>query len=101
VALGAVGNALPEVDSADREVPAWFWWWAPNVPRDVARTLPSPPWADMETNYVAETPAQLAEMAEWRRQRPSHGGWCSDTAMSATPLGSHHWVDVAAAIALV
>jgi hypothetical protein len=72
-ALRTIADALPEVDSADRDVPARFWWWAPNVPRDLARMLPSPPWSEIESNYVAETGAQLAAMSRWRQQ-PPHGG---------------------------
>jgi hypothetical protein len=72
-ALREIAKALPEVDPADREVPAWFWWWASNFPSDLARMLPSPPWSDIESNYVGETRAHLADLSRWRRHPPSGG----------------------------
>jgi hypothetical protein len=71
-ALRTIATALPEVDSADRELPARFWWWASSFPRDLARMLPSPPWSEIESNYVGETHAQLVAMTRWRQ--PPDGG---------------------------
>jgi hypothetical protein len=72
-ALRTVADALPEVDSTDREFPARFWWWASNFPRDIARMLPSPQWSEIEGNYVGQTRALLADMSQWRRQPPGGG----------------------------
>jgi hypothetical protein len=54
-------------------VPARFWWWASNFPRDLARMLPSPPWSEIESNYVGETRVHLADLSSWRRHPPSRG----------------------------
>lgn len=68
-----IAQALPEVDSADREVPVRFWWWQPMVAQELARMLPSPPWVEIEDNYVASTRDQLSRLMAWR-EPPSAGG---------------------------
>ena len=72
-ALAAVASALPEVDSTDREVSARFWWWAQHGPAELARMLPSPPWTEIEANYVEATRERLAALCGWERQPPSGG----------------------------
>jgi hypothetical protein len=72
-ATGAIASALPEVDETDREVSARFWLWAPNVPQELARMLPSPPWAEIAANYVGPTRERLTELSSWQRQPPSGG----------------------------
>jgi hypothetical protein len=72
-ALRTIANALPEVHSADREVPARFWWWASTFPRDLARMLPSPTWDEIAGNYVGDARDRLADMSRWRRQPPGGG----------------------------
>jgi hypothetical protein len=56
----------------DLEVAARFWWSAQHFPRDLARTVPSPPWSEVEGNYVGATRAQLAAITRWRQ--PPGGG---------------------------
>ena len=72
-ALGAVGAALPEVDSTDREVSARFLWWAQHGPAELARMLPSPQRTEIEGNYVEATRQRLAALCRWDRQPPSGG----------------------------
>ena len=72
-ALGTIGEALPEVDAADREVPARFWWWAQHGPAELARMLPSPPWTEIEANYVDATRQRLRALCSWNLQPPSGG----------------------------
>jgi hypothetical protein len=66
-------EALPEVGDDDREVPVRFWWWQPNVARDLARMLAAPPWAQITDNYVGATRRRLAEVMDWRDAPPAGG----------------------------
>lgn len=68
-----VAAALPEVDIGDREVPVRFWWWQPQVAQDLARMLPSPPWSEIEGNYVEPTREQLSGLMRWRSAPPAGG----------------------------
>jgi hypothetical protein len=49
-AMRRIAEALPEVNSGDRDVPARFWWSGPNGPRSLARMLPSVPWGEIQDN---------------------------------------------------
>lgn len=68
-----IASALPEVDARDREVSARFWWWTQQGPAELARMLASPPWADIQHNYVEATRRRLDEIARWDRQPPTGG----------------------------
>jgi hypothetical protein len=72
-ALATVAAALPEVDASDREVSARFWWWSQHGPAELARMLPSPPWREIEENYVEATRERLAALSRWDRHPPSGG----------------------------
>jgi hypothetical protein len=71
-ALAAVAAALPEVDDRDREVSARFWWWNQHGPAELARMLPSPPWDQIDDNYVTATRLRLDELCRW--EQPPAGG---------------------------
>jgi hypothetical protein len=73
LALTAVGTALPEADTTDREVSARFWWWTEHGPTELARMLPSPPWTAIEDNYVEATRGRLAALCNWEQEPPSGG----------------------------
>jgi ATPase family associated with various cellular activities (AAA)/Domain of unknown function (DUF5925) len=72
-AMRRLTGALPEVKVSEREVPARFWWWAPNGPRSLSRMLPSPSWSEVQRNYVRRTRAQLEELSRWRGHPPNAG----------------------------
>lgn len=72
-ALQAVSSALPEVDPSDREVSARFWWWTQHGPTELARMLPSPPWADIQANYMQRTRDRVTALSRWERQPPGGG----------------------------
>lgn len=69
----AIASELPEADGDEREVPVRFWWWQPQVARNLARMLPALPWATVEHNYTESTRASLREMVNWREGPPPGG----------------------------
>lgn len=71
--LEAIADSLPEVDSEDREVPVHFWWWQPQVARELGRMLASPAWTEIARNYMASTRHQLANLVQWDGGPPPGG----------------------------
>jgi len=72
-ATGELRRALPEVHGADQQAPVRFWWWQPNVAREIARMMPAPAWRDIEANYADNTRADVAPLFEWRSAPPTGG----------------------------